>query len=116
MKQQINDWRPETRSLLQSLIKAGFTITGGNNGEYEFKNDKGEDQLIDDLTACDEANLFVVKDGRPATLFLVYGNNPGELVSDYSYPPVLGEDLDKVTAAHYDKWNGQKQPKRDSPY
>lgn len=115
MKQQINDWRPETRSLLQSLIKAGFTITGGNNGEEAFDN-KNEEQLIDDLTACDEARLFVVKDGRPATLFLVYGNNPGELVSDYSYPPLLGEDLDKVTSAHYSEWITRPQPKRDSPY
>jgi hypothetical protein len=103
---KINDWKPETRSLLEALQKAGCTLTGGNNGEYRFTF-RNMSQFIKELTACDESNLDVIcPDGKTASLFLVYGNEPGVLVCDYSVHPVL----DAVTEAHYNAWAGRKQP------
>lgn len=108
----INNWAPETRSLLRALRAAGFTIVEGDNGEDKFKFDGDEAKFIANLTACDESHLYVVDpSGARRWLYLVYGNNPGELVSDYSLPREGTDYLDAVTTAHYDKWEGRKQPK-----
>lgn len=118
MIQTINDWAPETRSLLRALIKAGFTLLYGNNGEYGFSY-KSEAKFITDLTACDEARIKVKgPDGLTRWLYLVYGNEPGVLVSDYSIPAALvGTDLlDAVTEAHYEKWSERKQPTKVGEY
>lgn len=116
MKEMINDWKPETKSLIKSLTKAGFTVTGGDNGEDRFKND---DKFLENLLACDEGHIYLTcPKGSKTVLFIVLGNSPGELVCDYGIP--RDEDdaelLDTVTAAHYSKWEGRKQPKCESPH
>lgn len=105
----LNDWAPETRSLLKSLTEAGFTIEHGDNGEYEFRL-TNQDKFIEDLTACDEARLYVSKGGAHTWLYLVYGNSPGELVCDYGVRPQLDADLDAVVDTHYSSWSGRAQP------
>jgi hypothetical protein len=107
----INDFTPETKSLIKALTAAGFIITGGNNGEERF--DFGTDlaKFLDNLLATDETRLYVESPkGKKLSLFLVLGNSPGELVADYS---ICGDvdELEAVTQAHYDKWEGRKQPK-----
>lgn len=99
----INDWKPETRSLIRALKAAGVEIVGGDNGEEQSRDAKG---IVELLTACDEARLYVRINGVRKWLYLVYGNAPGELVCDY----VFDETLDKVVDAHYEKWSGRKQP------
>lgn len=121
MKEMINDWRPETRSLISALQEAGFVIKGGNNGENQFVYDDRlpMNEFLKDLLACDEAWMDITTpSGKDTYLFLVLGNSPGEMVSDYGVPrdKADAELLDKVTSAHYDKWNGRKQPMRPSPY
>lgn len=107
----INDWAPETRSLLRALITAGCSIIRGDNGEDVFEY-QTEEQFIEGLTACDEAHLYVNVNGQNRWLYLVYGNEPGVLASDYSCDPVL----DAVTDKHYEEWSGRKQPMKASPY
>ncbi len=110
MKNLINDWRPETAALLKRLIEAGITIVEVDNGEDETKFDKVVfDRFVLECIACDEARLYIKLPGRDKTnwLYLVYGNNPGELVSDYSFPgdnKELAEKLDAVIKAHGDEW------------
>jgi len=108
MKRTINDWEPETKSLLRTLQAAGAELDGGNNGEDEFRF-KTEAKFIEGLTACDEAHLFVNIDGKRRWIFLVYGNEPGVLMSDYSCDPVL----DMVCDKHYEEWSGRKQPTKE---
>lgn len=110
---KLNDWTPETRSLLKSLTKAGFKLSDGNNGEEVFSFANDLPKFIENLTACDETHLFVIDpDGNRRWLYLVLGNGPGELVCDYSCPKEgMGTDyLDAVTTAHYDKWENKSQP------
>lgn len=125
----INDWEPETRSLLERLVAAGCTLLEGDNGEYKFKFPERTTpenypaavaKFIEDLTACDESHLWVKVPGydRPFWLFLVYGNSPGELVSDYSCPKDLPYNdtsfaLNPVTMSHYDEWSSKPQPKKE---
>lgn len=126
MKQgHINDWAPEVRSLLQRLVAAGATIVSGDNGEDRFKfPDKATsgnypaevEKFIENLIACDEAHLYVntphCPAGRNRWIYLVLGNCPGEIASDYLVDPLI----DKVTSEHYDEWQGKEQPTKPSPY
>lgn len=108
----INNWKPEVRSLLKSLTDAGIKLEAGHNGAEKFKFDTLS-SFIENLIACDEANLYVqMPDGRKLTLYLVLGNSPGELVSDYTCHLLL----DKVTEAHSAKWEGRKQPTKVGAY
>jgi hypothetical protein len=115
MEREINDWKPETRSLLKDLQDAGFELIEGNNGEYEFKFDGKINKFIDDLIACDESHLYVKKDDQKYWLYLVLGNSPGEIVSDHSIPKdcenIDTDPLSVVTMVHYEKWEDRKQPK-----
>jgi hypothetical protein len=108
----INDWKPEVRSLLKSLIAAGFEILRGNNGASSLHFGFDRAVFVNHLIACDEASLYVRKDGKTFWLYLVLGNEPGVIVSDYT----VSDDLDKVTDSHYEKWSNRKQPTCESPY
>jgi hypothetical protein len=110
---KINDWSPEVTSLLKRLVSAGFILVKGHNGEDAIERPFSLDALVANLTACDEAHLFIrIPDVGKAHLFLVLGNSPGELVCDYS--PDDCEVLDAVLEAHYDAWCGKQQPMKDS--
>lgn len=119
MNNLINDWAPETRALLQALTDAGFAFSGGDNGAERFKFLGDLNKFIADLTACDDARLYVHKNGKKIWLYLVYGNSPGELVSDYSVPSnadAVNKAIDQITEAHYNAWSNRKQPTKPSPY
>lgn len=104
----INNWEPETRDLLQNLVKAGCEIVSGDNGEDKFKYTGDLAAFICELTACDEAHVFLKTPNSKNIrwIYLVFGNSPGELPSDYIVDPTF----DEVTTAHYDKWVERKQP------
>jgi len=67
-----------------------------------------KEDFIEQLVACDEAKLYVRVKGRVRWLYLVLGNSPGKIVSDYNCDPVL----DNVVDAHYDEWELKGQPLR----
>jgi hypothetical protein len=118
--EMLNNWTPETASLIATLKRHKFTIVKGDNGEEVFRAPEtaaGMKNFIENLTACDEARLYVKgpNSDRTRWLYLVFGNSPGELVSDYSVPGFgvdAGADpLDAVTEEHSNRWEGRKQPK-----
>lgn len=111
----INNWKPEVKSLLRRLEKSGFLLDSGHNGEDEFKFDGDRAAFVENLIACDEANIYVRHKDTPGKLFAVYlvlGNDPGELVSDYSWSECpAGKELDAACFAHSEEWTGREQPK-----
>jgi hypothetical protein len=106
----INDWKPETNSLLETLEKHGLSILSVNNGEYSTKlADTTRDDFAEECMACDEAWLSVIApDGKRGTLYLVYGNSPGELVCDYAICP----EIEAACEEHFSNWEGRKQPEK----
>lgn len=92
----------EIKSFLNSLIAAGFSLHSVDNGEGRETAGTVEmaTALID---ATDESHLFVAHPNyeKRATIFIVLGNSPGELVCDYTDWP----ELEVVVSAHYDKFN-----------
>lgn len=121
--QEINDWNPETKAVLERFLAAGWTIEWTDNGEEGRKPFTTLEEAIADVTACDEGWVRVTKDGNSSTLYLVFGNEPGVLISDYTYPAEEGsydakkgteawkKELDGITEAHYQEWDGRPQPK-----
>lgn len=126
--EMLNDWNPETASLLATLREHGFRIWAGSNGEESFRRDKftTETAFLDELLACDEAWLYVTRNAKRESvktpgkmvyreygLFLVMGNSPGELVSDWGIPADAddAQAMEEATTEHYDKWEGKPQPK-----
>jgi hypothetical protein len=109
-----NDWKPEVGSLLTALQAKGFALVSGDNGEEQFKFDPAKPaDFLENLIACDEAHLTVGMGGQTRWLYLVLGNSPGELVSDYSVgrqPNRIDELLEAVTASESEKWTGRAQP------
>ena len=105
---RINDWKPEVSSLIQTLQKHGFTVESVDNGETRVNLAKvGEAEFLSEAVACDEATLLcVAPNGKRVGLYLVFGNDPGELVCDYTCNP----DLDKVNKEHGELWFGRPQP------
>lgn len=114
----INNWKPETRSLIRELVKAGFVLHSADNlndddSEMQFAGNMSK--FLDHLLACDSARLYIRCPNSRVTvwLFLVLGNSPGELVSDWAIPSDKTDAalLDKVCGAHGKKWEGRQQPK-----
>lgn len=111
----INNWKPEVRSLIKSLTDAGCVIVHGDNGEDRFNLKPGKmAEFVNELTACDEAHLYVRTPGREtlAAVYLVFGNSPGELPADYTVRP----EIEKACTEHCAKWEGRKQPQVPCPY
>ena len=118
MNRIYNDFKPETTALIERLQAAGFSIVGANDGE-EFHKFADVAQTVGVLTSVDESHLYLRHDNneRRIALFLVYGNEPGELVCDYGIPSAesVAELLDAVTQAHCDEWSGKEQPTTTAP-
>jgi hypothetical protein len=95
--------KAEVKSLLKSVENAGFTIIGANDGEGEINRaDFTKNQFVEEIMATDECTIRLqLQQGGPIqTLYLVYGNEPGELVCDHTDTP----ELAAITDAHYDKY------------
>lgn len=85
------------RQVIRALRKAGYTLTGGHDGEdfFEVEPDVSEDKLIDELMQCDSSTLHTRKEGEEPVnsfVYFVLGNDPEEVVCDHgvSLEPVLG--------------------------
>lgn len=105
----INNWRPEVRSLLARLLAAGCTLVECEHEDLvKFKGDL--EAFITELTCCDECAMWVITpSGKKRWMYLVLGNEPGVIVSDYTVDPIL----DKVTDEHYKEWENRPQPKAE---
>lgn len=110
-KRTINDWTPETTALLDRLIAAGFLPVKSDNGEDTLKWDENNKAaFVEHLIACDEARLYLrAPDDRKVWIYLVLGNEPGVIASDY----LCHDALDAVVDAHYEEWSGKAQPTKE---
>lgn len=106
-------YRKETDSLFNRLVKAGFTILAVNDGmdwEDVTKQDKAVATATNIACSVHEAWVRIYRDGHVFTLYLVYGNSPGELVSDFSWKRDAEDsqafsDLDSLLDQHYNDWS-----------
>lgn len=94
------------RHVVEGLHNMGFTHVEYHDEEGgEYTNTLGWDGhngLLDCLMAMDEETIVVSKDqaqGHSAvTFFLVYGNEPCEVICDYGYSGVTVEEREAICA------------------
>lgn len=80
--------RAIVRRLVRELLAQGYAITvdyGDVDDTSGVTRSTDEKKIIDAVQACDEEWLQVYKNDRNyATIFLVYGNDGWDVISDYS--------------------------------
>lgn len=113
----INDWRPEVKGFLQKLLKYGFELLEADNGE-ETEPFKDLDQMVQCLIATDESWVRVRHTQHKfsnVSFFLVLGNSPGEMISDWNYHVQCSSEyeelLEKVTSEASAESERRGQPK-----
>lgn len=79
------------RKYLMTLIKAGY-ILNVCDGEEQHAPTGKVTELLEQITAVDEARVIVRAAGTSSFLFFVMGNAPGEVLNDY------GVSLEEVIA------------------
>ena len=91
----------EIEDLLHALIAEGCTIEGVDNGGGIVKTSILA-EAVAEADCCDEAHVFLkCPDGKVRWMYLVLGNEPGVIASDYTVCDVF----DRVTDSHYNKYN-----------
>lgn len=103
-------WKPVALHLCLLLQQQGFTLDSADNGEEEIKTDN-IDELVENLTACDEARLYVSRPfefggTRKLALYLVFGNEPHETVADYT----VDEKLEAALEIFEEFWSRRRTP------
>lgn len=109
---KVYDWRSPVNSLLLKIQEAGFAIVAVNDGGETFKIDQKLSNLAirkvatDAVVSVDEATVFINKDGKSSTLFIVLGNDPEEILNDYTEHPLIEE----ANNQYISQWEGKKCP------
>ena len=104
----MNDFSPEVRSLFHTLKKHKFSPYMINNGEELIRRENtSHEEFIGEIIEVDECYLYVKnQENKKFMIFLVLGNEPGEIAADYSDNDSLSAALDE----HYNRWENRKQP------
>jgi hypothetical protein len=113
------DWSVPVKSLLAKFQMAGFAITAVNDGEETIKIDQEQSNTkirysaTDIVVSVDAATVYINKDGMRARLWIVLGNEPEEIVCNYTYHPKLESLIDEVIDKYSTQWEGVKCPMID---
>lgn len=109
----VNDWEPVIRDLLKTVTDAGFVLKYVDNGDgKEIAEDI--DTATKLINATDESHVFIQwPDGKVRYLWVVLGNEPYEMVADYSMPNWPATDLmDPVLDVFSKKWEDRSVPSK----
>ncbi len=104
-------WKPVALHLCLLLQQQGFALDCADNGEDAVKFDDNLDAFVDELTACDEAHLYVSRPfefggTRKLRLWLVFGNEPHETVADYT----VDDKLEAALLIFEEFWGRRRTP------
>lgn len=116
-KQYVNDWEAVVRSLIGFLKKGGIEVYSANNGEDGWQDSLNTTKLANIVCECDEGHLRIRRKGeteRLATLFIVLGNNPSELVADCGYPESRATEIAEVLEPAWEKFTKSWEKRGDA--
>jgi len=103
MNEREKAYRTVLADLISRFDREGFRIVGVDDGG-EFHRASNTDP-IEVIMSVDESTLSIKKDGEVLGLFIVLGNEPHELVADYSARPSEAQTLmDQIISNHADHW------------
>ena len=100
------DWSIPVRDFFRTAKKHGLEPVAVNNGDG-WVSASAIAIAVAEITATDESHVrFTHTDGSRVTAYIVLGNEPAELVADYTIHPAL----DAATDEHYNNWEGLSCP------
>jgi hypothetical protein len=113
-----NNWTPVVLDLLYLLTEeGGATLKAADNGDgFRMLNGSDINQLrkdyAEELTGVDQSALCIQLGVETATLYLVFGNEPSELISDWGAPNAsrVYWMLEAITRKFSDQWEGKPCP------
>lgn len=69
--------------IVDYFLKKGWSIEV-DNGEYiEVKRTTDKNKIVSGMFSTDEDILRVAKDDKKASILLIYGNGPEDIIADY---------------------------------
>jgi len=86
------------RQVIRALVAGGWTLDMVYDGEEEIPTTT-ESQVMDAVFAVDMAHLHVHKNDLHGWVWFVLGNDPDEVVADYTI------NLEKVMGPLWEHWN-----------
>lgn len=105
------DYTKPVMSLLSKLQKNNVEITHVFDGEEWTKCVEGNNlsrrkEAADAILSVDESLVRVKYQEEVAKLFIVLGNDPSEILCDYSYKEgsILESILEEVSDQFYEQW------------
>ena len=112
------DWTLPVRTLIHQLQNHDFDILSVNDGDEDvpitsISGSLAERQEATDvITAVDESSLRIGRGGKlRATIYIVLGNEPDELVADYgANTEEMMPFIEEAVEAHRNMWEGKKCP------
>jgi hypothetical protein len=100
------NWAKPIRSYLNIADLNGLTCTAVDNGNG-WVTTKTINGAVNEATACDEAQLsFVDPEGKRLWVLMVLGNEPEELICDYT----VNDTLERTWETYHAKWRGKSCP------
>jgi hypothetical protein len=105
------DWSKPVASLLSRLQENGYKIFSVNDGELcridqNFSDRTARKMAVDIITGVDESAVAVIKNNRIYAIYIVLGNDPDEIVADYTQD----EELERIMEEYSDYWCDKKCP------
>ena len=86
--------------ILRHLIKLGWVVDDlYDDGDPIDLAGKTIEEVVEECRATDDCNLWLSKDGRHGTVYLVWGNGPMELVADHTTRGGFGVAIDAALAS-----------------
>lgn len=104
------NWKPVIGSAFFNLEKAGLTITHVNNGDgWEEVSNRKEAVWI--ANVCDDCRVRVQNaEGQGSTVYIVLGNHPEDLFTDWTLNPATDAAVDAAVEAFGAIWEGKRCP------
>lgn len=111
---KIRNYKPEIRAVLSALIAEGFSIAYVDDGE-DSSVPASLDVAVETVASVDVATAGITHPdaiGKRFTLLFILGNDPGEIVADWSYPKdhPISDRLETTLCRVADEWEGRPQP------
>lgn len=101
MRNKPVDWVSVVQSLIDHLRASGCTMLYAVDGERE----RSDTDLAECVCSCDEGWLIVDHRGAQFTLWIVLGNEPFEIVADYSVARTVDKEVVDSFDAILEQWS-----------
>ena len=104
----MHDHRVECKSFIEYLQKHGWDVVYVDLDDGEIIKPNNLEDIIENMTACDECRVRFKKDDCRITALIVLGNSPGELLCDHTCPDhSLAKEFEQITM----EWSNECESK-----